>query len=174
MDPLPPMLFDALSAAQREVFEEIVSSRPAEVLDPDGCLTGPFNAMLLSPAVGGPLQRLGAALRRDSSLPDRARELAILCVASHWRSAFEWTSHVSLAAAAGLSPSELERLWSKPEPEFEQERDRRVHDAVQALLAGRAPRDRWDQAELFELSTLVGYYATLALQLRVFGVDSSD
>ncbi len=46
---------------------------------------------------------------------------------------------------------------------------------TQALLRGDGSDEEWEgpaarigPAAVFELSTLVGYYATLALQLRVF------
>ncbi|HEY0949418.1 MAG TPA: hypothetical protein VGD85_04425, partial [Nocardioides sp.] len=50
-------------------------------------------AGLLSPAVGDALQRLGAAVRYRTALPDRAREMAILLVAARWDSAFEREAH---------------------------------------------------------------------------------
>jgi 4-carboxymuconolactone decarboxylase len=49
---------------------------------------------------------------------------------------------------------------------------------VTALLAGDVDDRTWsacvpplDAAAVFELTTLVGYYSTLALQMRVFRVE---
>jgi 4-carboxymuconolactone decarboxylase len=49
---------------------------------------------------------------------------------------------------------------------------------VSALLAGDVDDPTWsacvpplDAAAVFELTTLVGYYSTLALQMRVFRVE---
>jgi 4-carboxymuconolactone decarboxylase len=168
-----------LSPAQRALYDEIIQSRGGpehlQVRDATGALLGPFNAMLLSPGVGMALQRLGTALRRQTSLPERARELAVLCVAAHWDSEFEWQSHAPLALSAGVSDEVLAQLRARTPPLFDTDQDRHVYEVVQQLLAGRVPTPGhgFSPQVLFELSTLVGYYATLALQLRVFGVDGS-
>ncbi len=60
--------------------------------------------MLYSPEAGLALQELGAAIRYSSVPPDRARELAILTVASELRCEFEWYAHHGLARAAGVRP----------------------------------------------------------------------
>ena len=66
----------------RALYDRInAGPRGASMVDDRGALIGPFNAMLLSPALGDPLQELGAAIRYRSSLTDRCRELAILIVA---------------------------------------------------------------------------------------------
>ena len=51
----------------------------------DGSLRGPFNAWLQSPATGNHAQKLGESLRFDNAMPATLRELAIICVAVHWR-----------------------------------------------------------------------------------------
>ena len=53
-----------------------VDPRAVDLVDEDGRLEGPFNAFLLQPRLGGPLQALGAAVRYGTSLSDRAREIA--------------------------------------------------------------------------------------------------
>lgn len=83
LDPDARALYDRINAGPRG----------ASMLDDQGALIGPFNAMLLSPALGDPLQELGAAIRYRSALTDRCRELAILVVAAHWSSAFEQQVH---------------------------------------------------------------------------------
>ncbi|WP_433244324.1 hypothetical protein [Actinomadura nitritigenes] len=106
-------------------------------------LLGPFNEFLLRPALGDALQRVGAAVRYAGSLGGRARETAVLVVAAHWDSAFERTAHEAVGRAAGLTGAEL------------------------AAIAAGAPLDR---ETVFELTTVVGYYASLAPQMRVFRV----
>ena len=84
-----------LNAAQAELYAAMTggprggSNQPFRLVNDTGALTGPFNAMLLEPAVGAALQALGAALRYQGSLPDRSRELAILIVAAHTACEFE-------------------------------------------------------------------------------------
>src|SRR3954451_15798780 len=85
----------ALTGEQRVVYDAVTGGPRAQgpqlfrLVDEEGALEGPFNAFLLQPHVGAPLQALGAALRYQTSLSDRAREIAILVVAVHWESEFE-------------------------------------------------------------------------------------
>src|SRR5947208_611313 len=46
----------------------------------------------------------------DTGLDDRCREIAILVVAAHWRSDFEWYAHEAVGRAAGLGDGELAAL----------------------------------------------------------------
>lgn len=178
--PLPA----GLDAAQREVYDA-VSGGPrasaAHVLplaDGDGRLLGPFGPMLLSPSVGGALQDLGARLRYGTALSDRARELAILLVAAHEDSAFERYAHELIGRHVGLSESELEALRGAAVPPLDDPHERAVMNVVGALLLRgdldddeyETGRQRLGAPVLFELMTLVGYYRTLALQLRVLRI----
>ncbi|WP_166354977.1 carboxymuconolactone decarboxylase family protein [Phytoactinopolyspora limicola] len=147
--------------------------------DADGRLEGPFNAMLLNPAIGDPLQRVGAAIRYAGRLSDRAREIAILAVAAHWRSAFEQHAHEAVGAHVGLTPSELDALRSGAPLELTDVEEAAVLRVTRHLLEHRdlddatylEVSDILGADTLFELTTLIGYYSTLALQMRVFGVD---
>jgi 4-carboxymuconolactone decarboxylase len=188
---IPKLEPAALDDAQRDLYQAIAGGRRAAgpqafaLTDAGGRLEGPFNAFLLQPRLGQALQALGAAVRYDTGLDDRCRELAILAVAAHWRSEFEWHAHAAAGRAAGLSEAEIDAA-RQAEP-----------DAAAAALAGREAMvvrtaatlardaDLDDAAYrevvaaigpdgLFELLTLVGYYAALALQLRVFRVPAPD
>lgn len=170
---------DDLDDAQRRVHAELTGgARGGVPTAGDGSLAGPFNAMLHAPAVGDPLQELGAALRTRGALPDRARELAVLAVAARHRSAFEWWAHAAIAARLGV-PDELVEAVRLQEPAAPQDAgERAVLEATRALLSTgdlddaqyAAAREVLGDAGLVELTTLVGYYALLAMQLRVFRV----
>lgn len=148
--------------------------------DEDGCLVGPFNAFLLSPRIGLTLQELGAAIRFESSLTPRERELAILLVAHDCASEFEWYAHERVGRAAGVTQAELDTIRSNGRVELQEPRESAVCNAVTAILDVGDVDDALYEvltpilgAELiFELVTLIGYYQMLALQLRVFRVDS--
>ena len=177
----------SLDEEQRSLYDAIAGGRRAQgpqlfrLVDDHGRLEGPFNAFLLQPRLGSALQALGSSVRYDTGLDDRCREIAILAVAAHWRSDFEWYAHEAVARSAGLDDAELAA----------------VRDGRYAVLTGReavvartvaalVARGDLDDAEyleavevvgsagLFELLTLVGYYATLALQLRVFRIPAPD
>jgi 4-carboxymuconolactone decarboxylase len=144
----------------------------------DGSLAGPFNALLLSPRLGTALQDLGAAVRYGTALSDRVRELAILVVAAHWDSAFERMAHEAVGRASGVTDEEILAVRSGALPILTDPVELASLRVVHAAAAGdiddglwTEARDVLDEPSLFELVTLVGYYAALALQLRVFRVD---
>ncbi|GGM76567.1 carboxymuconolactone decarboxylase [Thermopolyspora flexuosa] len=150
--------------------------------DEQGRLRGPFNAMLLSPPLGGALQELGAAVRYRSVLSDRIREMAILVVAAHWGSRFEREAHEAVGRACGLTEAELAALREGRVPELADPAERTAVRTTAALAgAGTLTDAEYGEAVaalgergLFELTTLVGYYATLALQLRVFAGERKE
>jgi 4-carboxymuconolactone decarboxylase len=180
---LPAFRPDELDGARRALYDAIAggpraAGSPFPLVDAEGGLTGPFNAMLLQPALGQALQALGSAVRYETALGARAREIAILTVARIWDSAFERHAHEAVGRAAGLTGEELAALRAGHAAAFGDPAERVVLDTVTALAAGGDLSDeQYAAAEaalgrslLFELTTLVGYYATLALQLRVFRV----
>jgi hypothetical protein len=119
---------------------------------------------------------VGAAVRYRSSLSDRVREMAVLLVAAHWGSAFERESHEAIARSLGFEDDELAAIRMLDVSAYSGDQ-RAVGEAVIALLGGDLSDEAWDAAStvlgvdgVFELTALVGYYATLALQLRVFRV----
>jgi 4-carboxymuconolactone decarboxylase len=178
---LPPSL---LNEAQRELYAAITGGprgggqQPFALADADGALNGPFNAMLLQPAVGVALQGVGTALRYQGVLPARIRELAILVVAAHWDSAFERHAHEPAGRQAGLTAAELAAVRHGRDPGLADPAERAAVAAARTLATtGDLDDEQYAAAQaalgpagLFELTTLVGYYATLALQLRVFRV----
>ena len=177
---------DTMTPEQVGLYREILSGPrgqgPRAVLLATGAggLAGPFNAMLYAPEVGHALQELGAAIRFRTSLTPRIRETAILVVAQAWDSAYERSSHELIGRDAGLTEPEIEALRAGADPGFTDQQERVAYSVTRALTG---PGDLDDQQyaaavavlgerALVELSTLVGYYATLALQLRIFRVDA--
>lgn len=184
MTRLPRLTPHELDAAQRVLYDTIAGGPRANgpqhfsLTDDEGRLNGPFNAMLHAPAVGSALQELGSALRYRSTLSDRVRETAVLIVAAHWDCAFERYAHEPIGRAAGLGDAQLVAIRSGTAPELSDPAEAAAADLVTALVAsGDADDALFDRAvslngmeAVVELTTLVGYYATLALQLRVFRV----
>lgn len=174
----------ALTEEQRELYEAIAGNRPgasvraAHLADTDGSVMGPFNHMLHAPTLGEPLQQLGGVLRFGGVLPDRARELVILTIARAWRSEFEWFAHVRVARAVGVSDEEITAVHNGEVLALEDP----IADAAVATACALLERDDLTDDEfayahnnlgttmLVELTTLVAYYALLAMQMRVFRV----
>jgi 4-carboxymuconolactone decarboxylase len=173
-----------LDVEQRALYDSITGGPRGQgpqlfpLVDSSGALEGPFNAMLLSPPLGSALQALGSAVRFRSGLTDRAREIAILLVAQHWHSDFEIYAHEAIARAAGLDDAELGALRDGQPDSLVDDAEKVVGRTAQALANRGDLTDTEYQSALesmgaralFEVTTLVGYYATLALQLRVYRV----
>jgi len=172
---------------QRDLYREILGGPrgqgPRAVLLASGAggLAGPFNAMLYAPPVGHALQGLGVAIRFRTQLAPRIREMAILVVAQAWDSAYERASHELVGRDAGLTDEEIEALNAGADPGFAAKDEQVAYTVVRALTSPDADLDdeQYDtaisvlgQQALVELSSLVGYYATLALQLRIFRVPA--
>ena len=183
---LPGLRPNDLNEEQAQVYRAIAggprASGPFPLTDEKGHLRGPFNAMLLSPPVGLTLQAVGASVRYNTVLTDRVREMAILLVAAHWGSDFERESHEAVGRACGLTEVELSALRRGSVPDLTDLVERLAVRTVVALTEDRSLTDEQygeavkalGERGLFELTTLVGYYATLALQLRVFAGESKN
>jgi 4-carboxymuconolactone decarboxylase len=180
---LRPLRPDELSEEQRRLYEVLTTGPRGAAgagleVRADASLGGPFNAMLHHPGVGTALQRLGGRLRFAGVLAPRCRELAILLVAAHHRSGYEWQAHAAIGQAEGLSAAQVEAVRVGGEPALDDEAERATVAAVRELLASgdladasyRRTVDVLGETGVVELTTLVGYYGLLALQLRVFRV----
>jgi 4-carboxymuconolactone decarboxylase len=173
-----------MSADQKNLYTSITGGPRAQgpqhfaLVRSDGSLTGPFNALLQSPRLGHAVQGLGAAVRYDSSLSARIREMAILIVAAHWESAFEQHAHEAVGRAIGLTEAEIAVIREGGIPPLDDETELASARLVHAAARGDVDDALWssldgviDDPTRFELVTLVGYYALLALQLRIFRVE---
>lgn len=185
---LAPRSPTQLDASALAVYERIVASRsqgrasPFALVDADGGLVGPFNAMVCAPHVGGPLADLGEALRFRGHLTDRARELSILTVAARRNSDFEWQSHYRIAANLGIAPDVLAAIRDGADPLTLTDPIERAVVAGAASLLDRSDLNDVEYTGLveligedgvIELVALVGYYELLARLLRVLRVSVS-
>lgn len=151
---------------------------------PDGSLVGPFGLMLQAPHLGGPLEALGSAVRFETSLPDRVREIAILTVAAVTGSEFELYAHERVAREEGLDDVELAAIRTLSFGNTGAADPGEVHiHRVTARLAAGEPIDDETYARtvdlvgergMLELVVLVGYYAMLAQLMSVFGVGAPE
>jgi alkylhydroperoxidase family enzyme len=182
--PTPHELDEPARALYRQIAggRRAAGPQPFALTDADGRLHGPFNVMLASPDVGAALQALGTAIRYESELPARAREIAILELARLRRSEFEWYAHRGAGEQAGLTAAELSALHDDaPAPTFSHE-ESAVRDLVRLLIVDRDLDDAayargveaLGQSGMVDLLALVGYYDTLALMLRAFRAPLPD
>ncbi len=165
--PLPEETWDP-------VTRELLAPIPR---DADGNLAHVFTTLVRHPDLFRHFLPFGSHLLRDGRLPHRSRELLILRTAYHTRAAYEWGRHVPLARAAGVTEEEIRRVGAGPDaPGWtpadarllraadELHRDARLSAATWAALAADH-----DEAQLIEITMLVGQYHMVAFFLNSAG-----
>lgn len=169
-----------MNSEQLALYESLTGKAVADVkmTNPDGSMVGPFNMMVHAPLLGDAVQRLGGIILFRGSLSARAREIAILCVAAHEHSDFEKSAHEAIGRSAGLTDDEMSAIASKQPLELSDPIEACVLRASRALLEDgdlsdadyQAAVQALGEAGVIELSTVIGYYSMVALQLRLFRV----
>lgn len=162
----------AMNEHQKRVYDAIASG-------PRGRVRGPLAVWLNRPGLAEHAQALGQYCRYDSSLPTRLSELAILTMAVHWQSEFEWWAHKPIALKAGIQPDTVEALRSRsPSVPFAQEDERIVHEFVNTLVnTKQVPRPLYEEAvatlgadNVVDLVGLAGYYTLISMTINVFEI----
>lgn len=185
MSRLPYITQAELNEDQREVWGVLTGGRrgdAARMTNAEGGLIGPFNAMITAPRVGGPIARLGEAVRFDTQLDRRLQELAIITVGAHFRANFEFWAHSRLAVAAGLPQAIPDALAAGTAPPFAADDEELVHRFTTALLrTGRADdatyaamRALLGDEGLVEMVASIGYYCMISLTLDAFAIRLPD
>ena len=167
-DRMPPISTDKMTDAQKKAAEEVIAG-------PRGALVGPFIPLLRSPEFMSRLQKTGAYLRFNSSLPPKVSEFVILLTSRQWTQQFEWDAHLPLALKAGVQPevsaamSEGRRpMGMDPDEELaydfctELHQDQSVSDATYE----RAVK-RFGEQGVIDMVGLRGYYSMLAMIMNV-------
>jgi len=173
-----------LDTKQRALYEAIIGGRRTSghqhfsLRYDDGSLAGPFNALLHAPVVGARLSSLGEAIRFDTGLEDREREIAILAVAASRHASYEWYAHERVGRACGLTDEEIEGLRRGNGDMLHGGREALVGLVAATLASGRPLDDalygrlvdELGDTGVVELVILVGYYVMLATVLEAFAV----
>lgn len=157
---------------QRAVYAQTMGGRRGSV---------PANVLvwLQSPNLAARAQKLGEFVRYDTVLPPRLSELAILVVARHWSSQYEWAVHETEAAQAGLPIAVVAAIRNREEPDLPSG-DRAVYVFARALVetghvpdnAYHAVADVMGTRAVVELTALIGYYTMVAMTLNTFDIPA--
>ncbi|MDO9403799.1 MAG: carboxymuconolactone decarboxylase family protein [Polaromonas sp.] len=168
LERMPMMPREAMSDAQRASADELIAGPRKAVL-------GPFIPLLRSPELMARVGRVGEYLRFDCMLEVRIRELAMCLVARHLTNQFEWLVHAPLALKAGVAQDVLDAVAVGRYPKSAVADEAAAVDLVTELLAHHGVCDASYAAalEIFgeqgvvELTTLVGYFATVCWVMNV-------
>ena len=166
---LPPL--QEMTAEQKAVYDEAASGRR-------GRAPAPMIAWLQNPELARRAQKLGELLRYETSLPPRLSELAILIVARHWTSHFEWRAHKQEALKAGIPSVVIATIASRKVPDLATDSERAVYRIATTLLETRAVPDALYQEGVRALSErgvvdligILGYYTLVAMTLNTFEI----
>ena len=174
-DRMPPLAREQMDEAQRAAADELIAG-------PRKAVKGPFIPLLRSPALLAHVQKLGAFLRFDTTLPPRISEFTTLLVSREWRQQFEWHQHVPLALKAGTSQATIDALRDGRRPHDMSADEALVHDYATELLAEhgvsderyRAMVERFGERSLMELTGLIGYFSMISMVLNVAGTPAEE
>lgn len=184
MQPFPILRKDALGPAQRALWDELT-------LGPRGFYTGGaeaerlpdlYNAWLQFPEFGDLMVKLGGAIRANTALPGKLRELIVLTTSAKLGAMVEFDFHVPFARNEGLSDALIDALAEGREPAFADDAERIVHAANLQLLHDGAlePQTREEAIAAFgypgvmALIAIVSMYVVTAYTVNVARVKLAE
>jgi len=169
-----------MTDSQKDLVKSIQSGPRAKVAGSaansgGGTVGSPFNVFLRSPELGEHLQQVGSYIRFRSSLGFKLNELAILMVARHWTSQYEWFAHHRLALQAGLDPEIAEAISKSERPKKMGPDEALIYEFTTELLETKqvrdqtfsAVKDRFGEQGVMDLIAVAGYYVLVSMVLNV-------
>jgi 4-carboxymuconolactone decarboxylase len=168
---------EELREADRSIYDRIAQTRGA--VEPDTPMPNSFRALLNSPGAAEAVGRLGEYIRFESSLDPVAREIAILSVARHTNSDYEWAHHEPVARREGVTDEVIEAIRTGRAPMGIPAKDGIFAQAAKELVSQGTLAPRTFQAVehllgpagAVELVVLIGYYAMLSTVLSALDVE---
>ncbi len=166
-----PLPLESMTPEQRAVADAILAGPRSMSTG----LRGPFEALLNSPGLADPVQRVGEHLRFHSSLPRDLNEMAILIAARRWTAQYEWHAHRGLALAAGLDLAIADAIALGERPAgLEPDAEAVFEFAIQLLANGNvtdeafeAVSSRWGKEGAIDLVGVLGFYCLVSFVLNV-------
>ncbi len=167
MDRIEDIAPDAMTQAQKTVFDQLVAGR--------GRILAPYRVWIHSPDVASRMESLGTYLNKRSTLSTREVEIGILVIAAHWRSPYVINAHIREGMAAGLTREQVDAILAGRDPRLVDPHEKAVHAFASEVVGGDKLSDarfaeltkalgRDSQAELL---VLLGYYTSVALAMKV-------
>ena len=166
--------FPALTQATMTFEQSRVARAISGTRGGDGA-RGPFNMWLRVPDLADRMQKVGAYIRYEATLPQKLVEMAICITARQWNAAYEWHAHAALAKKEGLSPAILAAISARTRPEGMDAAENAIWSFCTQLFAEHgvtedrfsAVRDLFGEAGVTELTATCGYYVAVAMTLNV-------
>jgi 4-carboxymuconolactone decarboxylase len=171
---IPLATRDSVHEEQRTVFDALVQQR-GNVPN-----AGPLAIMIHVPELMQRGENFRAYLRGDDScLPLKIRELAMILTARELDCQFIWNAHAALARRAGVREAIVDHIRDQKElTGLTPDETAVVNYGREFFRTHRVSQATFDAAlaqfgvrGVVELTNLMGYYALLAFNVNVFGVE---
>ena len=167
--PRMPAVSATDSPAVAEVFAEIAATR--------GFVSNALSALAHSPEGLKHFARLGAYCKYETDLPERLRELAILCAARGVH--YAWTHHGTLAVQAGIPRSAVEDIGAGLAPAALPASEQAIARYVQEMFSPASVGDatfaelarHFSPRQITDISLSAAYYRALGTMVTAFGVE---
>jgi 4-carboxymuconolactone decarboxylase len=138
-------------------------------------LRGPFKALLRSPELGDRVQRVGAYIRFDSSIPPALNEMAILLAGRKWNAQYEFYAHRQLGLKAGMRPAIADAIAIGKRPDPMDADETIIWEFCNELLETTEVSDprfhavveRFGERGVIDLIGAIGYYSMVSMFLNV-------
>ena len=138
-----------------------------------------YTTMLNHPALMEDWLVFGRYILTENSLPARDREVAILRIGWLCQSEYEWSRHVPIGKAAGLTDADIEHIIAGPSAEGLSTGDRLLLQATDELHEDAFISDEtwsglsaiYSKEQLMDLVFTVGQYNLVSMALNSFGVQ---
>lgn len=139
-----------------------------------------YRVLLNSPPSAFGWLKLFTALRQQTTLPGRLRELVILRIAALNQAAYEFEAHVPFAEAEGLSADAIAQLHrGELPPELSAQETEAIHYTDRMTREVVVPADlyarvasHFDSRDMLELTVLIGGYNMVSRVLVALDIRS--
>ena len=164
---------DDLSVGDAELFDRLERERGTPLPDI-------FRALLNTPKMIDPVLGLALALRNDTVIERRFRELAILVVAGLTKCQYELDHHWNAALNAGVARDKIENAAGfETYPTFDPQERAVMRYAREATLRGEVSNAAWDGLRAFmdvrqamEIVITVAWYNMIARLLVPLQIET--
>ena len=172
----PTVTRDQVPEQFREAFDH-------ETADSGGVVeSGPGSVMSNSPEMRLRANHLVMYFRQTSTLPQKIQEMAMILTARDKDCQYIWFAHAARARQQGISDEFVDALRDKkPLPKLPHDEQIVVDYATELFTTNRvspgtfqAALDHFGAQLLTELTTMMGYYSLLALNVNAFEVDRPE
>ena len=174
MSRLPPIVYEELSAKQKEVYDKIAAS--------EGGVVGPYAIWLGMPDLCEAFKNLSDFLLNKSSLSQPFLQAVVLMIARKFNTPWLFGHHAKLAGKAGLSQKVIEDINHCRPLTFSDSKEQAVYEAVVVLLnREEIPDAIFDKCielvgldPMTEICNIMGQYMMYATVLNAFDLPPEE